>query len=89
MKEIRRQKFQPFFNLQQIASLGDFQHNWLGGKPGDYFRCAFCGYKFKIGDKYRIVYTDDIAEAPGNPTVCERCDGPDSDVRARWQRKWE
>jgi hypothetical protein len=62
---------------------------WMGGKNGKYFRCAMCGYRFKLGDVFRFVFTNDMPKAGGNPIVCQQCDGPNCDVRAAWQKKCE
>lgn len=60
---------------------------WLGAKNGKYFRCAFCGHKFVPGDKFRIVYTNDINGASGNPLICGGCDCPNEEARAKWVEK--
>lgn len=53
---------------------------WGGGKNGKWFRCFLCGHKFKVGDIWRFV--------PGgkwcNFLVCEKCDGPNEELRDRW-----
>lgn len=72
---------------QRIATEKDLNTLWGGRVNG--FRCMMCGYKFKVGDKWRWVYTNDMYGSSGNPIVCERCDGTDKEVRRRWQRKWE
>jgi len=51
------------------------------------FRCNLCGHRFKPGDSFRFVYTNDMRRAGGNPLVCEACDG--EDVRERWAALWE
>jgi len=60
---------------------------WMGGKNGKYFRCAMCGYRFKLGDIFRFVFTNDMPKAGGNPIVCQVCDGPNEQVRANWAAK--
>lgn len=60
---------------------------WSGGKPGEFFRCGFCGHKFKDGDKFRWCYTNDIKGAGGNPLVCEACNDSNEELRARWAKK--
>ena len=72
-----------------IATEANCKASWGGGKNGSYFRCYFCGHKFKPGDTVRWQYTNDISGAGGNPMVCERCDGPPADVRAAWAEKCE
>ena len=48
---------------------------WGGmNQKGKYFRCAFCGYKFKPGDTVRCQYTNNIPGLWGNPLVCKDCD---------------
>ena len=59
-----------------VATQGDCQLRWGCGKPGQNFRCAFCGHKFQPGDTVRWVYTNDAKGAGGNPFVCQTCDGP-------------
>ena len=58
---------------------------WAGGNNGKYFRCHFCGHKFKAGDKYRIIYTNDIKGAGGNPIVCEACNDTTPNLRDKWK----
>jgi hypothetical protein len=71
----------------RIATEKDLNVRWFGGKPGEYFRCALCGYRFKVGDYWRWQYTNSTPGAGGNPIVCEKCDGPD--VIERWRVKCE
>lgn len=68
-----------------IATDKDCGMRWSCGKPGEHFRCGFCGHKFVPGDRVRWQYTNDIPGAGGNPMVCEKCDGPD--VVERWAKK--
>ena len=58
---------------------------WSGHRDGRNFRCALCGHFFEVGDKARWIFTNDgKKDAPsGNPFVCDPCDGPEEDVRAR------
>lgn len=72
-----------------IAQLADKQKlscNWSGGKPGERFRCALCGYKFVLHDYFRWVYTNGLSDGRygGNPLVCFSCDG--EDVVERWKK---
>lgn len=46
---------------------------WFGMPNGEWFKCGFCGHKFKVGDKLRWIYTNDIPGAPGNPLACMYC----------------
>lgn len=73
----------------RIATKEECNAIWGGGKPGEYFRCGFCGYKFKQGDYYRWQFTNDIPGAPGNPLVCKNCDDVPEKVRERWKEKWD
>ena len=71
---------------QRIATIKDVNGKWSGGKPGEFFRCAFCGYKFVLGDKWRCQYTNDIPGAWGNPLICEKCDGTKEEVVEKWKK---
>lgn len=57
----------------KIATKEECSAPWSGGKAGKYFRCGFCGHRFKVGDKWRGLYTNDMRDAGGNPLVCEDC----------------
>ena len=70
----------------RITSEEDLKSRWYGGKPGEYFRCGFCGYKFNPGDLWRCVYTNDTPGAAGNPLVCEICDAPREVLIDRWKK---
>ena len=73
------------------ATEKDLKASWLCGKNGIYFRCAFCGYKFVVNDYYRIIVTNDIPDAYGNPIICKKCNdkynGNTSDLRELWREK--
>ena len=71
----------------RIATDKDVHANWAGGADGKYFRCAFCGHKFVVGDYWRFVYTNDMPQAGGNPLVCKDCDG--DDIRQKWAKMCE
>jgi hypothetical protein len=60
---------------------------WSGNKK--YFRCGFCGHKFKLGDKFRAVFTNHVKGASGNPLVCEDCNDTDECLIGRWKHKHE
>lgn len=64
----------------------DTNARWNCGKPGELFRCAWCGHKFVVGDIARCVYTngdgDDTRGIGGNPFICQACDGPRDAVLA-------
>jgi len=71
----------------RTATERDLATRWMGGKPGEYFRCCMCGHRFAVGDYWRWVYTNGTPGAGGNPIVCEGCDG--MDVIGRWKAKIE
>lgn len=55
--------------------------NW-GGKGTKRFRCRLCGVKFKEGSLVRWVFTNyEGSGCPGNPFVCNDCDGEDVKLR--------
>ena len=58
---------------------------WLCGQPGEYFRCCFCGRHLVQGDLYRVLYTNDMPDAPGNPLVCQACNDTEDVLRSRWR----
>ena len=65
----------------QVATEADLRARWSFGKPGEHFRCHLCGYKFRVGDVWRFVYSGGVGLL--NFMVCEKCDGPD--VLDRWK----
>lgn len=73
----------------RIVTETECNARWSFGKPGEFFRCAFCGHKFIVGDSWRFLYTNDIPEAGGNPLVCKDCDAPDKELRERWKAMCE
>jgi len=70
---------------QRLATEEDLKACWGGIDNG--FRCCFCGYKFKLGDKWRWQYTNDIKNAGGNPVVCAKCDEGIEKTREKWIEK--
>lgn len=70
-----------------IATHTDVKAHWCCGRPGEHFRCAWCGHKFDVGDTVRCVYTNGGGEETrgitGNPFICTTCDGPRDVVLAR------
>jgi len=69
----------------RVATVEDINACW-GAKPkGELFRCAFCGYKFKVGDYWRWQYTNNIKGAWGNPMVCKDCDDEPKKVCEKWK----
>ena len=64
-------KNQSFTNQKpRIATQEDLEAPWSGGKPGEFFRCKLCGYKFQLGDYWRWVFVKGYT----NILVCEPCD---------------
>lgn len=69
---------------RRVATEQDCQGKWSGGKPGENFRCYFCGWKFKPGDGWRWQYANGrtiringVTRGLINFLVCDRCDSPD------------
>lgn len=55
------------------------------------FFCAFCGHDFVVGDEYRMIYSNDLPDAPMNPLTCRPCfdqHGGFEGLRKRWQEMW-
>lgn len=80
-----------FFQEFKIADERACRARWSGGANGKWFFCGFCGHQFKIGDKYKAVYTNDIPECSGNPLICEGChkNKTHEEVRDVWRQKCE
>jgi len=78
-----------FSDNLKIADAKMCSARWFGGAGGKYFRCGFCGYKFVPGDKYRVLYTNDMPQAGGSPIVCEACNsqGDREHLRLLWKQK--
>jgi hypothetical protein len=73
-----------------IAHAIDLKTRWNSGKPGEYFRCGLCGYKFAVGDTVRWQFTNDTPGAGGNPFVCKCCDGGrEANIAAILKRRFE
>lgn len=70
----------------RYATKRELGANWSGGKPGEFFRCSLCGYKFQLDDYWRWQYTNDVSGAGGNPMVCEKCDGTKEEIVAKYKR---
>ena len=71
----------------RTATQKDCQARWSCGRPGELFRCGFCGHKFITGDKFRALYTNDIKGGYGNPLVCEQCNDTTDRLRDKWTEK--
>lgn len=80
----------------RVATEEDCNAEWSGRSPGVCFRCGLCGYRFKVGNIWRCLYTNGesgtfeyngkrYAKYSGNPLVCVKCDGPD--VMKLWKYK--
>jgi len=67
------------------ASDEDCSLRWSGGKNGKYFRCGFCGHKFKPGDTVRWQYMNDTGQCGGNIFVCSSCDGSPEELKEKWK----
>ena len=68
-----------------IVTEKELNLSWSGRK--DNFRCGLCGDKFKVGEGFRMVFTNNLAGYGGNPLVCDKCDG--ADVIERWKKLWD
>jgi hypothetical protein len=74
----------------RVATEQECKAKWCGEKPGAAFRCYLCGYKFKVGDYWRCVFTNYAnanPDAAGNPLVCRSCDDGNENVTKRWAEK--
>lgn len=76
-----------FGNSLIVVTAEACEARWACGKPGEKFRCGFCGHKFVVGDLYRALYTNDMPGYGLNPLVCEKCDDVNSVLRAKWKSK--
>jgi len=76
-----------FRNELRPATEQECKARWSCAKPGENFRCGFCGHKFQIGDLWRGLYTNDMAHAGGNPLVCECCNADNESLRKDWLDK--
>ncbi|MBE3064588.1 MAG: hypothetical protein IMZ69_06180, partial [Spirochaetes bacterium] len=57
---------------------------WCGNRSGKYFRCGFCGHRFKEGDTVCWVFTNNIPGAGGNPFSCADCGTDLRELRNKW-----
>lgn len=73
-----------FFDHIKIATEETCAAKWNGGKPGEFFYCALCGNKPKVGDGYIVLYTNDRQKAGGNPIVCTKCNSDVKDAKRKW-----
>ncbi len=73
----------------RIATEKDVSITWGFGKPGENFRCGFCGHKFAVGDQWRWQYTNNIPGAGGNPLVCASCDDEPAKLIEKWKKLHE
>lgn len=78
-----------FFQEFKVATEETVKAPWSGSKGGKMFFCGFCGTQFKVGDKYKAVYTNDIAGYGGNPLTCWACHQGKTheEIREAWKQK--
>lgn len=63
-----------FFRFElHAATKEEAAARWLGGAGGKWFRCCLCGAKLKEGDRFLVLFTNDMKGAGGNPILCEAC----------------
>ncbi len=74
---------------RNIADIKTISARWMGGKKGEFFRCGFCGHKFKEDDGWRMIYTNNIPKAGGNPLICDNCFIDKEGARQKWKEKCE
>lgn len=49
---------------------------------GEEFRCQFCGHEFRVGDRFKLTFSNLGGEVrSGNPITCEQCAGIDYETR--------
>ena len=64
-------------------------YNWCGlGRKA--FFCAFCNQDFKLGDEFRMIFTNDLKGAGGNPLCCKPCfdkAGGFETMREEWKQR--
>jgi hypothetical protein len=84
----RRMTMPRFIIPPRIATAKTCALRWSGKPDGINFRCAMCGYKFKEGDVYQSLFTNDL-DPPytGNPLVCDVCRSEESSLVDRWKEK--
>ena len=70
---------------RNIATKDDLNRPWSGHKSN--FRCGICGYKFKIGDGFRMIYTNNLPLYGGNPLACDECNN--NDPISQWKKNWD
>lgn len=66
--------------------------HWASRRDSKAFLCAFCGHDFQLGDEYRMIYSNDLPDAGGNPLTCRECwnkHGEFEGLRKLWQKMWE
>ena len=76
-----------FLREFEVATERTCSAPWSGVQGGVLFYCAFCGYKFNVGDEYRAIYTNDLPNAGGNPLTCRSCftaSGGEAGLRSEW-----
>lgn len=55
------------------------------------FFCAFCQKDLEMGDEFRMIFTNDLKGAGGNPLACGKCvtEHGVEGLRERWQAMWQ
>jgi len=66
------------------GKLIEVTQKWLDAPWNGRFRCYFCGHKFRLGEKFRGIFTNNIKSAGGNPLVCEKCNTDDEKLCREW-----
>ncbi len=77
-------------NVVQTATKEHVNAPWSGNKKN--FRCAICGHKLKVGDKWAILFTNkEPSEGKvgfgGNPIVCGGCFTTLEETMAKWKER--
>jgi hypothetical protein len=74
-----------------VADEAACKAHWACRNDSKAFFCAFCGHDFVLGDEYRMVYTNDLRGASGNPLTCRKCwddNGGYEPLRELWEGLW-
>lgn len=71
----------------RVATEKECNVMWSGGESGRFFHCYLCGHQFQVGDTWRWVYSNGTNGAGGNPFVCDKCDGSNEEVIAKWAER--
>lgn len=74
-----------------IATAEDCKAKWACRNDSKAFFCAFCRHDFVEGDEFRMVYSNDLPDARGNPLTCKPCwdgHGGFEGLRKLWRELW-